>query len=158
MSAQHHDDVVTIVVVRTGGFAGLHRQWQVEAADGDVERWLVLVDACPWDHASDDASGQDDAAPEHPAANDQPTADPRVESTPGPAKTPEPEPTPGPEQTPAPEPPPEDEPVRSASRGADRFVWSIRARTPVQHLEQHLPEPELVGPWRRLVDAVRSAG
>lgn len=151
MSVQHHDEVVTIVVVRTGGFAGLRRQWQVEAGDGDAERWLVLVEACPWDHASghtsddasDDASEQDDGESRHPTMTDEPAAESDSESAP--------------EPTPVPEPTSEPRPGRSASRGADRFVWSIRALTPAHRLEQKLPEPELVGPWRTLVDAVRSA-
>jgi hypothetical protein len=42
-------------------------------------------------------------------------------------------------------------------RGADRFVWSIRARTPSERREQELPDGALDGPWRELVDAVRAA-
>ncbi|MFT4259633.1 protealysin inhibitor emfourin [Microbacterium sp.] len=42
-------------------------------------------------------------------------------------------------------------------RGADRFVWSIRARTPSERREQELPDAALDGPWRELVDAVRAA-
>ena len=41
--------------------------------------------------------------------------------------------------------------------GADRFVWSIRARTPSERREQDVPDSELSGPWRELVDAVRKA-
>ncbi|MFB7249234.1 hypothetical protein [Microbacterium sp. NPDC056234] len=148
MSAQHHDDVVTIVVVRTGGFAGLQRQWRVEAGSDDADRWLVLVDACPWDHAFHDDAGQDTTIREGSTGSDEPPV--ARDSGPSSPSTPEPEPTP--------EPSPEPSPGRSASRGADRFVWSIRARTPEQKLEQKLPEPDLVGPWRTLVDAVRSAG
>ncbi|MFK0402485.1 protealysin inhibitor emfourin [Microbacterium sp. NPDC090225] len=43
------------------------------------------------------------------------------------------------------------------SGGADRFVWSIRARTPTEHLERELPDGAVAGPWRDLVDAVRAA-
>ncbi|MFT4156390.1 MAG: hypothetical protein QM630_00450 [Microbacterium sp.] len=42
-------------------------------------------------------------------------------------------------------------------RGADQFVWSIRARTPSERREQELPDRALDGPWRELVDAVRAA-
>jgi hypothetical protein len=42
-----------------------------------------------------------------------------------------------------------------ADAGADRFVWSIRARTPDAHRERELPDSELAGPWRDLVAAVR---
>ena len=41
--------------------------------------------------------------------------------------------------------------------GADRFVWSIRARTPAERREHELPDGALDGPWRELVDAVRAA-
>lgn len=41
--------------------------------------------------------------------------------------------------------------------GADRFVWSIRVRTPSERREQELPDDALDGPWRELVDAVRAA-
>lgn len=45
----------------------------------------------------------------------------------------------------------------SDDTGADRFVWSIRARTPSERREQELPDTALDGPWRELVDAVRAA-
>jgi hypothetical protein len=45
----------------------------------------------------------------------------------------------------------------SDTEGADRFVWSIRARTPSERREQELPDAALDGPWRALVDAVRAA-
>lgn len=41
--------------------------------------------------------------------------------------------------------------------GADRFVWSIRVRTPSERHAQELPDAALDGPWRELVDAVRAA-
>ncbi|WP_309103362.1 protealysin inhibitor emfourin [Microbacterium sp.] len=41
--------------------------------------------------------------------------------------------------------------------GADRFMWTIRARTPSQKHERDLPDSQLSGPWRELVDAVRRA-
>lgn len=41
--------------------------------------------------------------------------------------------------------------------GADRYVWSIQARTRRARLERELPESALDGPWRQLVDAVRAA-
>lgn len=88
---------ILIAVVRTGGIAGIRRQWQVEPADGEVSRWIELIERCPWEDPS---------------------------------------------------------PTR---RGADRYVWSIRARTPEVRHERELPESALDGPWRRLVDAVRDA-
>jgi hypothetical protein len=45
-----------ITVVRTGGIAGIAREW---SAAGPADEWLPLVDACPWravpkDHVSRD--------------------------------------------------------------------------------------------------------
>jgi hypothetical protein len=44
-----------------------------------------------------------------------------------------------------------------ASPGADRFVWSIHARILQREHRRELPESQLDGPWRELVDAVRDA-
>lgn len=44
-----------------------------------------------------------------------------------------------------------------AATGADRFVWSIRVRTPAERRERELPDSELAGPWLALVQAVREA-
>jgi hypothetical protein len=88
---------VVIVVVRTGGIAGIRREWQVEPEPAEAPEWIDMVDDCPWD---DDAD---------------------------------------------------------AARGADRFVWLIRVRTPEEKRERELPDSALVGPWRALVDAVRAA-
>ncbi len=38
--------ILVIIVVRTGGFAGLTREWRTEARDEDD--WLPLIEACPW--------------------------------------------------------------------------------------------------------------
>jgi len=91
------DAPVVIAVVRSGGLAGIRRQWHVEAEPPDAEEWIGLIDSCPWD---DDV----DAPP-----------------------------------------------------GADRFVWSIRARTPSERRERELPDSAVDGPWRTLIDAVREA-
>lgn len=36
---------IVIRVVRTGGFAGARREWQVR---GEASAWLPLVEACSW--------------------------------------------------------------------------------------------------------------
>lgn len=90
-------DLVVVAVVRSGGIAGLRRRWRVERAASDAERWIMLIDRCPWDA---------------PAA---------------------------------------------AESGADRYVWTVIARTPAEERERELGESELDGPWRELVDAVRAA-
>jgi hypothetical protein len=62
--AQRKDDAgsipasLTIIVVRSGGFAGLRRQWQVDA-DDDAEQWLALVQACPWGRIGRDTESRD---------------------------------------------------------------------------------------------------
>ncbi|GAA1164917.1 hypothetical protein F6W69_18355 [Microbacterium oxydans] len=91
------DAQVVIAVVRTGGIAGIRRQWRVEAEPDDAVEWIGLIDSCPWEQEPD------------------------------------------------------------GSVGADRFMWSIRARTPSERRERELPDSALDGPWRALVDAVRAA-
>ncbi|GAA3205926.1 protealysin inhibitor emfourin [Microbacterium terregens] len=41
--------------------------------------------------------------------------------------------------------------------GADRFVWHVDARCGDAEREAALADPEVEGPWRELIDAVRSA-
>lgn len=36
-------------MLRTGGFAGLRREWRAEPPAEDAPRWIVLIDECPWD-------------------------------------------------------------------------------------------------------------
>lgn len=43
-----------------------------------------------------------------------------------------------------------------AGRGADRFVWDIRAGTPDAELSAAVADTALTGPWRVLVDHVRA--
>jgi len=52
---------LTILVVRTGGFAGLRRAWRVSAAGSEATEWSDLVSACPWEaeRRSDEAPGAD---------------------------------------------------------------------------------------------------
>jgi hypothetical protein len=42
---------MNITVVRTGGFAGLHRTWRVDVDDQSrsaLDEWIRILDACPW--------------------------------------------------------------------------------------------------------------
>lgn len=39
----------TVSVVRTGGFAGLRREWRVTSASRPEVDWRPLVEACEWD-------------------------------------------------------------------------------------------------------------
>lgn len=85
-----------MTVVRTGGIAGLRRQWQA-CPDGEAaEEWAALIDRCPWD--------------DH----------------------------------------------RSAPSGADRFHWRVSAQAGPIRREAELPDAEVQGPWRALIDAVRA--
>lgn len=63
--AQRRDDRPTrpsarlsILVVRSGGFAGLTQQWHVAPQD-DTEEWLALVHACPWGAVGRDTASRD---------------------------------------------------------------------------------------------------
>lgn len=87
-----------VTVSRTGGLAGLGREWRAEPPAEDAPRWIVLIDDCPWDLAKDGAR---------------------------------------------------------AGRGADRFVWSIRAALDGEARQAKVAEGDLLGPWRELVDEVR---
>ncbi|MDE0547259.1 protealysin inhibitor emfourin [Microbacterium sp. C7(2022)] len=42
---------VAVDVRRTGGFAGLTRQWSVTAGSDSATHWTALIDACPWPDA-----------------------------------------------------------------------------------------------------------
>ena len=45
-----------ITVQRSGGIAAMTRVWSVEAvSDDDKERWMPIVEACPWDEAKSQA-------------------------------------------------------------------------------------------------------
>lgn len=42
-----------ITVIRSGGFAGLSREWSVRVEEQpDEEQWLELIDRLPWDRAN----------------------------------------------------------------------------------------------------------
>lgn len=44
-----------ITVVRSGGVAGLRREWTIEVtAPQDAEQWRPIVEACPWDDVPGD--------------------------------------------------------------------------------------------------------
>ena len=85
-----------MTVVRSGGIAGLRRQWQA-CPDGEAAaEWSALIDRCPWD------------AP------------------------------------------------RSEPSGADRFCWRVSAEAGPVRREAELPDADVRGPWRALIDAVRA--
>ncbi|GAA2004577.1 protealysin inhibitor emfourin [Microbacterium ulmi] len=49
-------DVLLVVrVVRTGGFAGLRREWKAEPPPDEAPRWIGLIDECPWEAAASPA-------------------------------------------------------------------------------------------------------
>jgi hypothetical protein len=88
---------LTILVVRSGGIAGIPRRWAVDEQEPGDD-WIALLEACPWDAVvADDAS-------------------------------------------------------------RDRFVWRIEARMARRHREASVPDRELTGPWRELVDRVQAEG
>ncbi|MFG6401971.1 MULTISPECIES: protealysin inhibitor emfourin [unclassified Microbacterium] len=50
---------VVVVVVRSGGLAGLRREWRAEPPPAEAPRWVSLVDECPWDDDAPPTSGAD---------------------------------------------------------------------------------------------------
>lgn len=53
---------LTVLVVRSGGVAGIPRRWSVEEPDPGDD-WIALIDACPWDAAGSDGAARE-AAPD----------------------------------------------------------------------------------------------
>jgi hypothetical protein len=94
MAAERGD--LTILVVRSGGIAGLTRRWSVDEPE-PADDWIALLEACPWD-----AVGE--------------------------------------------------------TSGADRFVWRIEAHLAARSREASVPDSELTGPWKDLVDRVQQDG
>jgi hypothetical protein len=88
---------LSVVVVRSGGFAGMTRRWAVEQAPPDDD-WIALVEACPWRSVGTDPAGR------------------------------------------------------------DRFVWRIEVRAPRHRHRASVPDRELTGPWRDLVERVQTEG
>jgi hypothetical protein len=87
------DSRLSILVARSGGFAGIRREWRVDAREED---WLSLVDACPWGTWTTDDTSR------------------------------------------------------------DRFVWRIEVRTGRRRRTARVADRDLDGPWRELVERVRS--
>jgi hypothetical protein len=98
-TAEGTNSLIIVHVVRSGGFAGLDREWTAEPRPPEDSRFKALIDECPWDQAAES----------------------------------------------------------SPPRGADRFIWLIQAMLADEPpLEAELPDTELQGPWRELVDEVRA--
>lgn len=87
------DRRLSILVTRSGGFAGIGREWRLDA---EGEDWLTLIDACPWGTRTTDETSR------------------------------------------------------------DRFVWRIEVRTGRRHRTARIADRDLEGPWRDLVERVRS--
>ncbi len=45
----HSDQTVVVTVVRTGGFAGIRREWRAQPEQAERDRWVTLIGQCPWD-------------------------------------------------------------------------------------------------------------
>ncbi|MEZ3156209.1 protealysin inhibitor emfourin [Microbacterium sp. BWR-S6Y] len=48
-----------VIVVRSGGIAGLSKQWRAEPDPERAPRWRELVESCPWDAAATASPGAD---------------------------------------------------------------------------------------------------
>jgi hypothetical protein len=92
-------DTWAVTVVRTGGFAGLRREWRSGTADAPDVDWSALIGACPWKDA----------------------AKPRD------------------------------------SRARDQYVWRLEAAGRTRTYRAVLPDGDVTGAWRSLVDEVRRA-
>ncbi len=97
MDAEASTPRIAVTVTRTGGLAGLRREWSAGPPPDREPQWIALIENCPWD---------------------------AIEGGPG-------------------------------KRGADRFVWRIRARCGGGERAAELADEQVSGPWRALVDAVR---
>jgi hypothetical protein len=51
--------VIVVTVTRTGGIAGLKKQWSAEPPAADEEHWVALIDDCPWDVTISESRGAD---------------------------------------------------------------------------------------------------
>ncbi|QAY60695.1 hypothetical protein ET475_12350 [Microbacterium protaetiae] len=57
---QTEQPIVSVTVVRTGGFAGIRRQWSAQPPEPERPRWVMLIRQCPWDDAdAADPAGAD---------------------------------------------------------------------------------------------------
>ena len=56
--AEHSAAELTVLVVRSGGFAGITRRWSVDEPDPGDD-WIALVEACPWDDVAADPVSRD---------------------------------------------------------------------------------------------------
>lgn len=53
------DPQVVVAVVRSGGVAGIRRQWRVEPDPADAPEWITMIESCPWDADGDPTTGAD---------------------------------------------------------------------------------------------------
>lgn len=51
--------VIVVTVTRTGGIAGLRKKWSAEAPADEEERWVTLIEDCPWDVTVSASRGAD---------------------------------------------------------------------------------------------------
>jgi hypothetical protein len=134
-ATDHPRPAVEVDVARTGGIAGITRRWSAQPPEAEASEWMSLIDRCPWSEASastDEGEAAEDARPDS-LADSPETVSPT---------------------TPAPQPPSGTAERRPSM--PDGFVWFIRATwSGVDPREAELPDHELVGAWRELVDAVR---
>ncbi|WP_417509701.1 protealysin inhibitor emfourin [Microbacterium sp.] len=58
-AAPDDDDRFIVTVVRTGGIAGLRRQWEVVPPRDEEPHWIELIYRCPWQDPAPTESGAD---------------------------------------------------------------------------------------------------
>ena len=45
------EKAIVVEVIRTGGLAGLRREWRAAPPPDATRRWVILIERCPWDAA-----------------------------------------------------------------------------------------------------------
>jgi hypothetical protein len=53
------DEIVVVIVTRTGGFAGLRKAWRAEPRSDEASVFVELIRQCPWDDPTPDSGGAD---------------------------------------------------------------------------------------------------
>ncbi|WP_439591455.1 protealysin inhibitor emfourin [Microbacterium sp.] len=53
------DEIVVVIVTRTGGLAGLRKAWRAEPRPDEAPLFVDLISQCPWDEPAPDGAGAD---------------------------------------------------------------------------------------------------
>ena len=75
---------LTVSVVRSGGIAGMRREWRARPDAADADRWRRMLSSCPWDEDAATGHGTDRSADRYVwrIRVDDADADPRMADVP----------------------------------------------------------------------------